>query len=72
LNGAPVTQFITGAAGTGKTFEIKPRILEDPDYGIVCATTGTAAVDGITIDSLLHQLKARIQRRSEIFLKKPG
>jgi AAA domain/Helicase len=50
------TEFLTGAAGTGKTFTIKQRIEDDPAYGILCATTGVAAVnmDTVTINSLLR------------------
>lgn len=49
------TEFLTGAAGTGKTFEIKRRIEEDPGSAILCATTGVAAVNmnTTTINSLL-------------------
>ena len=47
--------FITGAAGTGKTFSIKKKIEEDPSYGLLCATTGIAAVNlgATTLNSLL-------------------
>lgn len=47
--------FLTGAAGTGKTFSIKSRIENDPGCAVLCATTGVAAVnlDTITINSLL-------------------
>lgn len=49
------TEFLTGAAGTGKTFTIKRRIEEDPGCAIICATTGVAAVnmDTVTINSVL-------------------
>jgi len=47
--------FLTGAAGTGKTFAIKKQIQRDPMYAIITATTGIAAVNigGITLNSLL-------------------
>lgn len=47
--------FLTGAAGTGKTFTIKNQIQRDPMYAIITATTGIAAVNigGITLNSLL-------------------
>jgi len=47
--------FLTGAAGTGKTFTIKKQIQRDPMYAIITATTGIAAVNtgGITLNSLL-------------------
>jgi ATP-dependent DNA helicase PIF1 len=48
-------QFITGPAGTGKTFTIKQRIEEDRNYGILCATTGIAGVNlgATTINAVL-------------------
>lgn len=48
-------EFLTGRAGTGKTYAIRQRIAEDEHYGVLCATTGIAAVnlDSITINSLL-------------------
>jgi ATP-dependent DNA helicase PIF1 len=47
--------FLSGRAGTGKTFEVKRRCEEDEHYGTLCATTGIAAVNlsAITINSLL-------------------
>jgi ATP-dependent exoDNAse (exonuclease V) alpha subunit len=51
-------EFLTGIAGSGKTFECKSRILKDETYGILCATTGIAAVnlgEGVTtINALLR------------------
>ena len=41
----PNAEFITGSAGTGKTTNIKQRITEDRKWGILCATTGIAAVN---------------------------
>lgn len=54
-NGVVPTEFLTGSAGTGKTFEIRRRIAEDPSYGMLAATTGIAAVNlgAITINTLL-------------------
>lgn len=51
----PQVEFLTGEAGTGKTYELKRRITEDPSYGVLCATTGIAAVNlgTITLNSLL-------------------
>lgn len=48
-------EFITGQAGTGKTYLIKQRIEEDPDYAVLTSSTGIAAVNlgGTTINSLL-------------------
>lgn len=57
-------EFLTGVAGSGKSHEIRRRIEEDPDYAILSATTGIAAVNlnAATINSLLgyyntHSLK---------------
>lgn len=41
----PYCEFLTGAAGTGKTFELQRRIAEDHFYGLLGATTGIAAVN---------------------------
>lgn len=55
-----MNSFITGKAGTGKTFGVKVRAKESPSEYILCATTGIAAInlgtDGdsaTTINSLL-------------------
>lgn len=47
--------YLSGKAGSGKTFEVKRRCGEDESYGVLCATTGIAAVNlnAITINSLL-------------------
>ena len=39
------TEFITGPAGTGKTYEVQRRHAADPDGVVVAATTGIAAVN---------------------------
>lgn len=51
----PIFEFLTGMAGTGKTFEIQRRIREDPRYAVLAASTGIAAVNlgAVTINSLL-------------------
>lgn len=48
-------EFISGVAGSGKTFECVRRIEADPSWGLLCATTGIAAVNlgTITINSAL-------------------
>lgn len=53
-------EFITGIAGSGKTYLLKQRIEQDPNYGYLCATTGIAAVNlnTITINSLLRYFKS--------------
>jgi ATP-dependent DNA helicase PIF1 len=47
--------FETGAAGTGKTFNQKKLIEENPKYGALVATTGIAAINlgATTLNSLL-------------------
>lgn len=49
------TNFITGPAGSGKTYTIKKQIEEDPSYGTLAATTGIAAINlgAVTLNSLL-------------------
>ena len=49
-------EFLTGVAGSGKTFEVKRRIEVNPKYATLCATTGIAAVNlnATTINSLLR------------------
>lgn len=48
--------FITGAAGTGKTYLVRERIAANPSEGVLSATTGIAAVNlnTVTINSLLR------------------
>jgi len=48
-------EFITGSAGTGKTWLQKQKIEEDESYGILCATTGIAAINlgATTLNSIL-------------------
>lgn len=50
--------FLTGSAGTGKTYEIRRRLAENPLYGLLCATTGIAAINlgegVVTINSCLR------------------
>jgi hypothetical protein len=52
----PPCEFITGEAGTGKSYLVQERVAADPKYGALCATTGVAAVNtgSITINSLLR------------------
>ena len=49
------TEFLTGVAGSGKTFEIKRRIAERPEYGVLASTTGVSAMnlDTVTVNSIL-------------------
>ena len=51
------TEYVSGIAGSGKTFEVARRVREDSSYGVLCASTGIAAVNmggAITINSLLR------------------
>src|SRR5690348_7876316 len=52
----PLCRFLTGAAGTGKTYQVRERIANDPAEGVLCATTGIAGVNlgTVTINSLLR------------------
>lgn len=47
--------FNTGAAGTGKTYNEKKKIEANPAYGVLCATTGIAAINlgATTLNSVL-------------------
>jgi ATP-dependent DNA helicase PIF1 len=51
------TEFLTGSAGTGKTYEVQRRRAADPEGVVVAATTGIAAVnlgpEVTTVHSLL-------------------
>jgi ATP-dependent DNA helicase PIF1 len=48
-------KFLSGAAGSGKTFMMRQKIADEPSFGILCSTTGISAVNlgTITINSLL-------------------
>jgi hypothetical protein len=54
----PHFEFLTGPAGSGKSFNVMGRVRENPSYGVVCSTTGVSAVNlgaGVTtINSLLR------------------
>ena len=47
--------FVTGSAGTGKTFSMKLKMAENPRFGVLASTTGISAVNlgAITVNSLL-------------------
>lgn len=49
-------EFVTGIAGTGKSFEMIRRVEEDSSYGKLTATTGIAAVNlgTVTLNSELR------------------
>lgn len=48
-------QFLTGSAGTGKSTTIRQWLADDPDFGVITASTGVASVNNgtKTIHSLL-------------------
>src|SRR5438552_12506380 len=48
-------EFVCGRAGSGKSFWCKTQIAADSSWGLLCATTGIAAVnlDATTINSQL-------------------
>ena len=50
------SQFVTGAAGSGKTFNQKKAIEDDPNYGVLCSTTGISAINlgSTTLNSVLR------------------
>jgi ATP-dependent exoDNAse (exonuclease V) alpha subunit len=47
--------FVTGPAGSGKTYRAKEQVAEDPQWGVLTATTGIAAVNlnATTLNSTL-------------------
>lgn len=45
LHVKPSVGFLTGVAGSGKTYSIRQQIEQDPKFGVLCATTGIAAVN---------------------------
>jgi ATP-dependent DNA helicase PIF1 len=53
--GSVACRYVSGPAGTGKTYAFKQRIDADETEGVLCATTGVAAVNlnTTTINSLL-------------------
>jgi ATP-dependent DNA helicase PIF1 len=64
-------EFLTGAAGTGKTFQVKQAIEANPKYGELTATTGIAAINlnAKTLNSVLkyfdtESLRDRFNRGS--------
>ncbi len=63
-------QFITGAAGTGKTYTVRERLKADRKWAKVCATTGVAAanLDTVTLHSLLRVFRPDdfVMRRRQI------
>lgn len=47
--------FVTGPAGSGKTYTQKKAIEENPNYGLLCSTTGISAINlgATTLNSVL-------------------
>lgn len=48
--------YLTGDAGTGKTTLVRQHIQRDPTFGVMCATTGVAAVNLGAGVSTIHSL----------------
>ncbi len=48
-------EFVTGAAGTGKTYMMRKKVREQPSYGVLASTTGISAMNlgTKTVNSLL-------------------
>jgi ATP-dependent DNA helicase PIF1 len=57
-------EFITGLAGTGKTYSIKQSVEEDSTRGVLSSTTGISAVNlgAITVHSLLRYSTTEVLR----------
>lgn len=68
LGGETPVCFVTGQAGTGKTTLVRQKLLDDPTFGLVTATTGVAAVNlgGITINSALGYSTTEVLRDNYI------
>lgn len=51
----PETSFVTGIAGSGKSFWARQKVMDDPRWGLITATTGISAINlgAITINSAL-------------------
>jgi hypothetical protein len=49
-------EFLCGVAGSGKTFQVRAQCESDPEWGLLCATTGIAAVNlsTVTLNSCLR------------------
>src|SRR5215472_3530138 len=60
----PPCEFITGVAGSGKTFMVKKAVQDDPTYGVLSSTTGVSAVNlgAITVHSLLRYSTTQVLR----------
>lgn len=50
--------ILIGQAGTGKTTLLQTRIKENPGYGLLCATTGIAAVNLSTADCVVRTINS--------------
>jgi len=49
-------EFLCGIAGSGKTYQVRAQCEADPEWGLLCATTGIAAVNlsTVTLNSSLR------------------
>lgn len=61
VEGTVPVKFLTGSAGSGKTYAIREQIAKDPRFAVLAATTGIAAVNlgAITLNSLLKYFDTR-------------
>lgn len=54
---------LIGCAGSGKSYQLTQRVLADPNYGLLCATTGIAAMNlggnAVTLNSRLGYFDTR-------------
>lgn len=59
-------EFITGVAGSGKTYQVKKAVADDSSYGVLCSTTGVSAVNlgAITVHSLLRYSTTQVLKDS--------
>lgn len=57
-------EFVCGVAGSGKTYQVKKAVADDPAYGILSASTGIASVNlgAITVHSLLRYSTTEVLR----------
>lgn len=64
----PYYELLTGAAGCGKSWTIRQRLLENPKYGLLTATTGIAAInlDTTTVNAAFGYFDTQSLRDSYI------
>jgi hypothetical protein len=67
----PEIGLITGKAGTGKTYQVRKKALQDKNFGLLTATTGIAAInlDTVTINSTLKYFNTKDLREAYLKLR---